>query len=129
YEQKLPANFLTESWKENFEKWYESLRDVVHKNGFPEAKIYFYPYDEISKESDIKNYKRLINWARKAVPNIKFVATFNKKHAIDELLPLVDVGIIYGGKDLFNNLPKTQAEIWTYLVNGNARLKSPYKQY
>lgn len=129
YEQRLPANFLSAEWKENFKNWYANLLKAVHQNGFPKAKVYFYPYDEVSKPLDIANYKKLIKWTRNAVPNIKFVATFNKKRAIEELLPLVDVGIISGGHGLFENLPDTKAEIWTYRINGNARMKSPYKRY
>src|SRR5690606_9225960 len=47
YEQKLPVHFLSNNWKVNFKKWYHALCEAVHKNGFPEAKIYFYPYDEV----------------------------------------------------------------------------------
>lgn len=129
YEQRLPKKFLTSRWKENFVKWYNSLCETVHKSGFPYSRIFFYPYDEISGKTDIENYKRFIEWARKALPTMKFVATFNNKTAIKEILPIVDVGIIMGSKDLLKNLPITDAEIWTYYINGNARLKSPYKCY
>src|SRR5699024_8264554 len=83
------GQFMSPEWKREFTKWYSGLVKTIHNNGFPDAQIYFYPYDEVSDEEDIRYFKELITWAKKAVPGIKFYATLQKENALKEILPLV----------------------------------------
>lgn len=123
------GKYLSDEWKEYFKSWYKELLTTVEVN-LPDAEVYFYPYDEINTEEDIENFKRLISWAKKEVPGIKFYVTFNNPDPIQELLPMVDIAQISTKKEgMLENLPLHNAEVWTYENWNNGRERSSYKFY
>jgi hypothetical protein len=101
---------------------------VIHDDGFTNSNVYFYPYDEAHKKKDIHDLKKLIKWAKKVVPGIKFYATLSSKNAVNAILPLIDIAQIYTNHSL-TDLPEHHAKIWTYTNGAPARSLSPYKFY
>jgi virulence-associated protein VapD len=122
------GEFMSSAWKHNFIKWYNNILKVIHDDGFTNSNVYFYPYDEAHKKKDIRDLKKLIKWAKKAVPGIKFYATLSRKNAVNAILPLIDIAQIYTNHSL-TDLPEHHAKIWTYTNGAPARSLSPYKFY
>ena len=119
--------FMSDEWKTGFMQWYAKLTKLIHDDGFSNAQIYLYPYDEVASKN-IQDFKQLITWAKKAVPGIKFYATLNTRKNIDSLLSLVDIAqtlpSLAAGK-----LPAHQAEIWIYTAITPSRALQPYGFY
>ncbi|MEP6466391.1 MAG: discoidin domain-containing protein [Parafilimonas sp.] len=122
------GEFMTTDWKKNFIQWYNNLLQVLAKNGYENADIYLYPYDEV-RGGDIKDFVALLQWAKKTIPGIKFYASLTNKEAVDNILPLVDVAQLQERPNYLNNLPAHTCELWTYHNASPARSLSPYTFY
>ncbi|TAM97762.1 MAG: hypothetical protein EPN39_10625 [Chitinophagaceae bacterium] len=120
--------FMSSSWQQSFLAWYRDITRIIKDNGFAAAKVYLYPYDEI-RDNDIDDFKQLMVWAKKAIPEVQFFATLTNSNNVNNILPLVDIGQIIANYPGFNNLPLHRAEVWIYKVNGTARSLSPYSYY
>jgi hypothetical protein len=120
------GQFLSPDWKNKFVNWYNHIEQLIADNGLSGSKVFLYPYDEVS-EGNIADFKRLILWAKKTIPTVKFYATFNTKIAIDSLLPLIDIAQIL--PSLASKLPLHNCEVWIYTGNTPSRAQSPYKFY
>jgi len=120
--------FMSDDWHKKFINWYNNIIKIIKGNGFADATVYLYPYDEV-KDKDIPDFKQLIAWARTAIPDVKFFATLTDKSNISALLSRVDVAQILSNYSELNNLPVHHAQIWIYKIAGNARALSPYSYY
>lgn len=122
------ADFMAPKWKQSFSDWYKNIARTIHENGFPEAKIFLYPYDEV-RGKDIQDFESFAIWGKKEIPGLKIFATISNEEAKRKILPLVDIAQIQVKKDLLRNLPAHTAEIWTYENGSPARALSPYQFY
>jgi hypothetical protein len=122
------GKFLSDDWKIKFVKWYNAILHDIQQNGFGDATVYVYPYDEVYG-NNVPDFKALVTWAKKAVPNIRFYATLANQNAVKELLPLIDVAQIQSNFAGFKNLPPHSSQIWIYSGTGVARNLSPYRFY
>jgi hypothetical protein len=122
------GHFLSSEWKSKFITWYKSIVNLIRQNGFPNAKIYLYPYDEVHG-NDITDFKSLIEWTKAEVPGIKFYATLNNESAVNSLLPLLDIAQIQSSYKGLTTLPAHSCDIWIYSTEGAARSLSPYSYY
>ena len=124
------GKFMSPEWQKVFKEWYSKLTTLIQEDGYSNARVYLYPYDEIKKKENIEDFLRLANWARKAMPEIKFYATLpTNKDVIKTILPLLDVAQINNKDDVLEHLPPHNAEIWSYLIIAQSRYKSPYQMY
>ena len=108
------GQFMSPEWKNNFILWYNKMVKLIHDNGFSNAQIYLYPYDEVGG-NNIEDFKSLVSWGKKTVPGIKFYATLNNNAAIDSILPLVDIAQILPSNYGLKEPPSHQCEIWILL--------------
>ena len=122
------GQFLSSEWKANFIEWYNKITAYIKQNGFPNSKIYLYPYDEVHGK-DIEDFKNFIIWAKAAIPGINFYATLASDAAIETILPLVDIAQIQSTYKGLKNLHPHKCEIWIYSGSGPARSLSPYSFY
>ena len=122
------GQFMTTAWKNKFLEWYNNIVEVMKQNGFSDTQIFLYPYDEIGG-SNINDFKDLINWAKAAVPGIKFYATLANDAAINKILPLVDIAQIQSTYKKLLFLPPHRCEVWIYSGSGPSRSLSPYGFY
>jgi len=121
------GQFMSVEWKNKFIVWYHNMKQLILENGFSNAEIYLYPYDEVS-EGNIEDFKKLILWAKQTIPGAKFYATLNTEIAIDSVLPLIDIAQILPSLAT-NKLPFHHCEIWIYTGNTPSRALSPYEFY
>ena len=119
--------FLSPEWKNQFIIWYNKITSYIMQK-FPDIHIFLYPYDEVYG-TNITDFKNLIEWAKGAIPLIKFYGTLTIDPAIDTLLPLVDVAQIQSGYKRLENLPPHNCEVWTYSGSAPSRALSPYSFY
>lgn len=122
------VQFMTAEWKNNFIKWYNNVVKIIDKAGFLNTQVYLYPYDEVTGDN-VQDFKRLITWAKKTIPGIKFYATIDNELAKKNLLHLVDIAQIISANDVLKELPPHQCEIWMYGVSSSTRSLSPYRLY
>jgi hypothetical protein len=120
------GEFMSFDWKNKFIHWYQTIKKMIYDNGFSNAEIYLYPYDEIS-EGNIEDLKSLISWTKQTIPGVKFYATLNTEISIDSILPLVDIAQILPA--LAIKLPLHNCQIWIYTGNTPSRALSPYAFY
>lgn len=121
------GQFMSATWKKYFIEWYNNVEKAISKSGFSDPKIYFFPYDEL-RESEVQEFKDFMKWAKKAIPNIKFYATLSRKETFAEILPLLDIAqLSTHDKQLFEQLPAHNTELWTYGNKIANRSASPYK--
>ena len=120
------GQFMSTEWKDKFVKWYNNMVRLINSNS--NTQIYLYPYDEV-EENNIGDFKKLVFWAKKTIPGIKFYATLNTKIAIDSILPIVDIAQILPSLGGINKLPSHECEIWIYTGNTPSRAQSPYGYY
>lgn len=123
------GQFMSSEWKQYFIKWYAGIQQALKKLGYSEEQIYFYPYDEIRDANEIKDFIKLIQWAKQAVKGIQFYATLSYEDPIQQLTPLLDIVQLHHEKDRMITLPKHHAEIWTYSGSAPLRAKSPYTYF
>lgn len=121
--------FMSRKWRKYFRIWHRNLLKSIKKNGYQNANVYLYPFDEPHSKVEIENYLSFIKWAKKSVPGIKFFSTFQNAEAIRILLPLVDVAQVSDYSNFLDSLPKApNTKIWIYF-SASSRAASPYRQY
>lgn len=122
------GEFMSDDWKAKFVKWYRAIIDDIQQNGFGDATIYLYPYDEVYG-NNVSDFKAFATWAKNTIQNIKFYATLADQKAVNELLPILDVTQIQSNFNGIENLPAHSGQIWIYSGSGPARNLSPYSFY
>lgn len=122
------GQYMSPAWKNNFIFWYNKMLKLIHDNGFSNAQVYLYPFDEVDR-NNIKYFESLVRWAKKAIPGMKFFATLASKESIDSILPLIDIAQIPSFDNGLKALPPHQCEIWIYSTTSSARSLSPYRYY
>jgi len=120
--------FMSNQWKKEFINWYKNISKLIKENGFPQADIFLYPYDEV-RGHDIEDFISLIKWAKMQFPGIKFYATLGDKPSVDSLLALVDLAQISSTYLGMERLPPHKSDIWIYSTASAARSLSPYVYY
>lgn len=123
------GKFLSKEWKQYFTRWYGNLLKTLTKEGYSYDQVFLYPYDEVKETNEINDFINLIDWAKKNVRGIQFYATLQNPKAIKSLAPLVDVVQAHPTKELWQDLPSTNADIWGYVNGSPARELSPYSFY
>lgn len=120
--------YMSSTWQSNFKEWYTQLLSSIKSAGIS-SQIYFYPYDEVATKN-IEDFRNLILWAKASVPGIEFYATLANKEAVNALLPLLDIAQLLEDRNLLDNRPLSNSEIWMYKVGTPpARALSPYTFY
>ncbi|MGN6802247.1 MAG: hypothetical protein ACTHJN_10090 [Ginsengibacter sp.] len=133
-EPNMNVPFMSDSWKQQFIYWYDSLLSVIKKAGFSISQVYYYPYDEV-RGKNIRDFINFATWIKSSVPEVQLYATLTKSiidstQAFNELLPLFDIAEIGSGSPIvLPKLPKHSGEIWVYENNGRSRAASPYSFY
>jgi hypothetical protein len=79
--------------------------------------------------NNVFEYKKLVNWAKSTIPNIKFYATLADQQAVNQLLPVLDVAQIQSNFVGIQNLPTHTCQVWIYSGSAPARSLSPYGFY
>jgi len=118
--------FLDDTWKSNFEKWYKRIQNELSKIGVNAADIYFYPYDEI-KPDEADNFIALVKWGKRAIANFKtFVTVIDEK----TYRAASHADIVQISKHKVKDVGKINSEeIWVYDVLDHARERNPYVDY
>ena len=125
---------MSEKWKTDFKRWYDTLLNVIKVSGFPVSGVYFYPYDEVSR-TNFTDFTLFAEWAKTTIPNFRLFAAFFTSSIIPHTedfftLTLLDIAQIATLDPIvLPNLPVKHGEIWIYENNGNSTSQSPYKHY
>ncbi len=80
------GQFLSDEWKSKFIDWYHKITGYIRQNGFPDSRIFLYPYDEVDGKN-IDDLKAFAGWAKQAIPGIRFFATLANDAAVHTLFP------------------------------------------
>lgn len=126
---KTNGGFLSKQWKTAYMDWYNRLVETVKRSKFPKAEVYLYPYDEISKESDMDNFDNIILWNKTLKKPIKFFATLSRPNEINRFRDKVDLSQIYitPENELIAN--HIMGEVWFYEGLEGGRSRSPLYDY
>lgn len=119
-------DFLDQSWKQNFTRWYKLMQGELLKIGVNTKEVYFYPYDEI-KPNEVKNFVELIKWGKASIPDFKTFVTIidEKTYEAGNHADVVQISLFHvkKAKQIKNK------NIWVYDVLDHSRERNPYKDY
>lgn len=120
--------YMSPEWKNNFVLWYYRMIKLIHEHCSLNAQIYLYPYDEVVSK-DFEDFKKLIIWAKKIIPGVKFYATLNTQESLNTFLSFVDVAQTLPYKYGLKIPASYQSGIWIYTGNTSSRSLPPYAFY
>src|SRR5699024_4815594 len=112
-----------------FDDWYRKVIDVSQDMGFLASNIYLYPYDEVKKGKNIRDFQRFARWARGEFSNLQLYATITNKKAADALYNYLDIAQFHIGNNLYKKYESTTTENWIYAILGSSRSLSAYRHY
>lgn len=125
----IGGKFMSEDWKKRFTRWYSDLLNAMKEIGYENKNIYFYPYDEVSGDENIRDYVKFARWAKQNVKGIQLYATITNPKALNALIPFMDIIQLHHSDGLTKSLPKHSSEIWTYSGSSPMRTLSPYSYF
>lgn len=122
-------SFLSSEWKNKFIEWYRHIIKITKSLDFPSSNIVLYPYDEVTRKEDIKDFKLWISWVKEEFPRVKIYATISNREAAEELYHYLDILQV----PIYSKLPMMfkdkKTKIWGYTTSSSSRNLSPYKYY
>ena len=118
--------FLDGVWKDNFSSWYRLLLREVTKLGVKSENVFFYPYDEITKD-EVKNFVELNKWAKKEIKDYQSFVTVIQQ---DTFEAANSADLVQISKFMLPYLANIKNKnIWLYDVLDGSRERNPFKDY
>lgn len=121
--------FMSDTWKKMFGDWYQKVVSIAQNVGFSASNIYLYPYDEVKKNKNIRDFQRFARWAKGNLSNLQLYATITNKKAADALYNYLDIAQFFIGSGLYSKYKRRGTENWVYSILGSSRSLSPYRYY
>ncbi|MES9906405.1 MAG: hypothetical protein ABW168_27450 [Sedimenticola sp.] len=124
--------YLSKQWKNNFMRWIKAWKDHLKRNGFNKSQFAFYPYDEPSRKSHIREFIEVSKLIKSHDQNMLVYTTLGKLAGAQlvEASKYVDIFQIVERdvEKVKNDLAGRNKRIWLYTTNGG-KMASPIGEY
>lgn len=125
------SDFLSDSWKQSFLKWYDSILKVIVSSGIRADKIYLYPFDEV-KPAQVNAFKQFSDWIKSVRKGANIFATISNTGTLKTIGNNINISQVFYNNNIIRENQQNRSsgsKTWLYDIKKPTKSLSPYGYY